>query len=255
MGPPGVDGGFSPQGVLPPSPIYTERNPFMFQDTLAPFVPNLTETQAARFARYYAMLVEWNEKVNLTAITEETEVAQKHFADSLLPATLLPRGAKCIDVGTGAGFPGVPLLILRSDLRMTLLDSLNKRLVFLQALLEELGLEAQLVHARAEDAGRDPKHRDKYDVALTRAVAGTSPLVEWTLPLVKEKGVSLMYKGPKAEEELKAAHNAITLLRGQGKIIRFDTPWGERNIIAVTKLAPTPKAYPRKAGTAAKQPL
>lgn len=219
------------------------------------YIPEADEAQAKKFARYLELLLEWNEKVNLTAITEPEEVVAKHFADSLLPAALLPKGAKCIDVGTGAGFPGVPLLIMRPDLKMTLLDSLNKRLVFLKTLLGELNLTAALVHARAEDAGRDAAHREKYDVALSRAVAGTSALMEWTSPFIRIGGTSLMYKGPKAQEELSSGARAMKLLHLDARLMTYPAPWGERHVIAAKKRAPTPKEYPRKAGTAEKNPL
>lgn len=222
---------------------------------IAQYIPQANAEQAARFARYYTLLVEWNGRMNLTAITDAEEVAAKHFADSLLPADFIPRGARCIDVGTGAGFPGVPLMIMRGDVSMTLLDSLNKRLTFLDALLKELGLSAALLHMRAEDAGRDNGRRGKYDVALTRAVAGASALMEWTAPLLKVGGISLMYKGPRADEELSAARRAQGLLKLETQLVDYDVPWGERHILLAKKCAPTPKEYPRKAGTAAKNPL
>lgn len=219
------------------------------------YIPEADGAQIDKFARYFALLAAWNERMNLTAITGAEEVVAKHFADSLLPMARVKEGARCIDVGTGAGFPGIPLLIMRGDLSMTLLDSLNKRLVFLKALLEELNLQAALVHARAEDAGRDPAHRGQYDVALTRAVAGASALMEWTAPLLKTGGVSLMYKGPKADEELASAARAAKILRLEAQTLKFEVPWGERHVIEANKLAPTPKEYPRKAGAAAKSPL
>ena len=218
-------------------------------------IPQADAKQREQFARYYALLVDWNQKMNLTAIIEAQEVVTKHFADSLLPVALLPKGARCVDVGTGAGFPGVPLMIMRGDLKMTLLDALQKRLTFLDALLKELGLSAALVHTRAEDAGRDNGQRGKYDVALTRAVAGVSALMEWTTPLLKVGGVSLMYKGPRADEELSRASRAQTLLKLESHLVDYDVPWGERHIIVVKKCAPTPGTYPRKAGIAANNPL
>jgi 16S rRNA (guanine527-N7)-methyltransferase len=219
------------------------------------YIPEADAAQRERFARYHALLAEWNEKMNLTAVTDAEEVVAKHFADSLLPMALIPQGARCVDVGTGAGFPGVPLMIMRGDLKMTLLDSLQKRLTFLDALLKELGLSAALVHMRAEDAGRDNGRRGHYDIALTRAVAGVSALMEWTAPLLKVGGLSLMYKGPRADEELASARRAQQLLKLETRIVDYDVPWGERHIVAARKLAPTPGEYPRKAGTAAKSPL
>ena len=138
------------------------------------------------FARYCGMLQEWNQRMNLTAITDDQGVAEKHFLDSLLPLTLweLPRGARLVDVGTGAGFPAVPIKLLRPDIQITLLDSLQKRLTFLEAVCSQLGIQAELLHARAEDAGRDPARRERYDVATSRAVAGMDLLAEYCLPLV-----------------------------------------------------------------------
>lgn len=169
----------------------------MTKELILSLIPGASEEQADKFIKYYELLIEWNEKMNLTAITEEREVAEKHFADSLLPMELIPQNAKCIDVGTGAGFPGIPLMIMRPDITVTLLDSLNKRLIFLDEVIRALGLEksAKTLHMRSEDAGRAAAHRDAYDVALSRAVANARVLAEWTAPFVKEGGVSIMYKG------------------------------------------------------------
>ena len=212
---------------------------------------------AQRLDLYAQRLVAWNEKMNLTGITEEREVAEKHFADSLLPMELIPQNARCIDVGTGAGFPGIPLMIMRPDITVTLLDSLNKRLIFLNEVIRALGLEgrAKTLHMRSEDAGRAAAHRDAYDVALSRAVANARVLAEWTAPFVKKGGVSIMYKGAAAKEELDAAQNAMNKLCLGARLIEYPCAWGERYVIAAKKLAPTPKAYPRKAGTAGKMPL
>ena len=217
----------------------------------------VTQEQAGQFQTYMELLLEWNEKMNLTAITEEREVAEKHFADSLLPMELIPQNARCIDVGTGAGFPGIPLMIMRPDITVTLLDSLNKRLIFLNEVIRALGLEgrAKTLHMRSEDAGRAAAHRDAYDVALSRAVANARVLAEWTAPFVKRGGVSIMYKGAAAKEELDAAQNAMNKLCLGARLIEYPCAWGERYVIAAKKLAPTPKAYPRKAGTAGKLPL
>ena len=170
------------------------------RERLAALCPFLTGGQLSQFETYYAMLVEWNTRMNLTALTEPAEVAEKHFADSLLPMALVPEGARCIDVGTGAGFPGVPILIARPDIRCVLLDSLNKRLTFLEAVLAELGLSARakLVHARAEDGARSDTLRGGFDAAFTRAVAPASVALEWTVPFLKVGGVSLLYNGAKA---------------------------------------------------------
>ena len=178
---------------------------------MAALRPDLTKRQAESFELYYELLTEWNGRINLTAITEKEDVARKHFVDSLAAADLLPDGAACIDVGTGAGFPGVPLLILRPDLHMTLLDSLQKRLGFLDELLRRLGLTAELVHARAEDAGRDPKRRERYDAVLSRAVSPLPVLLELTTPFLKTGGTAIAYKGNAAQEIADAARAARLL--------------------------------------------
>ena len=225
----------------------------MTKELIFSLIPGASEEQANKFIKYYELLIEWNEKMNLTAITEEREVAEKHFADS----QLIPKNARCIDVGTGAGFPGIPLMIMRPDITVTLLDSLNKRLIFLDEVIRALGLEksAKTLHMRSEDAGRAAAHRDAYDVALSRAVANARVLAEWTAPFVKKGGVSIMYKGAAAKEELNAAQNAMNKLCLGARLIEYPCAWGERYVIAAKKLAPTPKAYPRKAGTAGKLPL
>lgn len=216
----------------------------------------LTAQQCDRFLRYHALLVEWNEKMNLTAITEAQEVFEKHFADSLIAAAHIKPGAKVIDVGTGAGFPGVPLLILRPDIELTLLDSLKKRLTFLDAVCRELGLQAELVHARAEDGGRRPELRDRFDCAVSRAVAALPVLTELVMPFVKPGGLGLCYKGPALKEEAEQSDRALKALCSRLKAVESVTlPWGERTVAVLQKTAATPRAYPRKAGTPAKQPL
>lgn len=224
------------------------------KDTLHRLCPGLTEDQLNQFQRYYALLLDWNARMNLTAITAPEEVASKHFADSLTAASLLPKGASVIDVGTGAGFPGLPLLIVRPDLKLTLLDGVNKRLLFLSAVCDELKLPARKIHMRAEDAGKDPTLREKFDVALTRAVAALPVLVELTLPLVRVGGKSIAYKAD-VDQELEQARNALHLLHAVPETEVVDCSWGKRTLVVLTKTAPTPKAYPRKAGTPGKNPL
>ena len=216
--------------------------------------PGLTAEQAERFETYYALLIEWNKTRNLTAITEPAEVAQKQFFDSLAAAQLLKAGARCIDVGTGAGFPGIPLLIMRPDLQMTLLDALNKRIEFLSFTLERLGLAADCVHLRAEDAGRSEKYRQRFDAALTRAVAPLPVLLELTVPLVRVGGQSIAYKGD-AAAELADAANACQALRCTLETIPVEAAYGARTLVVAKKRAETPGKYPRKAGTPSKQPL
>ena len=192
--------------------------------------------------------------MNLTAITDPVEVAEKHFADSLAALPYLKPGMKAIDVGTGAGFPGVPLLILEPGLELTLADSLNKRLTFLDALLRELGLKAALVHGRAEDLGQDRLYRERYDAALSRAVASLPVLLEFTTPFVKVGGTAIAYKGD-ASEELESAKSAAFLLHVKLRQVELESNLGKRCLIFADKTAPTPKQYPRKAGTPNKKPL
>ena len=226
----------------------------MISEILSPLRPDLSSAQLDQFETYYAMLADWNTRVNLTAITEPEDVAKKHFLDSLAAAPYLKANAAVADVGTGAGFSGLPLLILRPDLKLTLIDSLQKRLVFLEAVLKELKLSAELVHARAEDAGQNPKYREKFDVALTRAVSGLPVLCELTLPLVKVGGVSIAYKGDSAEE-LSASKNALSVLHATAERVIVPADYGARELVILTKNGTTPKQYPRKAGTPAKNPL
>ena len=226
----------------------------MITEILSPLRPDLSAEQLALFETYYAMLADWNTRVNLTAITEPEDVAKKHFLDSLAAAPYLKPNASIVDVGTGAGFPGLPLLILRPDLKVTLMDSLQKRLVFLEAVCKELKLKAELVHARAEDAGQNPKYREKFDVALTRAVSALPVLCELTLPLVKVGGTSIAYKGDSAEE-LTASKNALSVLHATAERVVIPADYGARELVILTKNGTTPKQYPRKAGTPSKNPL
>ena len=211
--------------------------------------------QTEKLVCYYVMLIEKNNVMNLTAITDPEGVVLRHFADSLIASALIPEGARVIDVGTGAGLPGVPLKIMRPDIDLTLLDSLNKRIGFLKEVNGELGLGCTLVHARAEDGGADEAHRERYDIALSRAVAEARIVAEWTMPFVKTGGFSIMYKGPGAAEELQNAERALKLLGGRAEMLHQETPWGERNLIVAKKTEPTPKKYPRKAGAETKTPL
>lgn len=219
----------------------------------------MTAGQARQFQTYLELLLEWNEKINLTAITDPSEVVKKHFLDSLtlLSQCKIKQGAKLIDVGTGAGFPGIPLKIMRPDLELTLLDGLNKRLVFLGEVCSALGLEARRIHKRAEEAGLDHKMRESFDIVTARAVAPLNVLCEYCLPLVKMKGYFLAMKGPGAREELAEADKALDILGGtDAELLSFSLPdVGERNIVSVQKKAFTPKGYPRHGGTITKHPL
>ena len=224
------------------------------RDILKRALPQAGEEALDRFEIYHRRLGEWNEKMNLTAITDPVEVAQKHFADSLAALPYLKAGMKVIDVGTGAGFPGVPLLIMEPGLNLTLADSLNKRLTFLDALLKELGLKAELVHGRAEDLGQNRLCRERFDAALSRAVANLPVLLELTTPFVKVGGSAIAYKGD-AAEELQNARSAAFLLHVGLRSVELDSSLGKRCLIFADKIAPTPKQYPRKAGTPNKKPL
>lgn len=227
-----------------------------FSELIKAKIPALTNEQARMFEAYYSLLVRWNEnKCNLTAVTAPEEAIDKHFRDSLLAEPLIEKGARCIDVGSGAGFPGVPLVIMRPDIELVMVDSLGKRIEFLNALISELNLKATAIHARAEDAARDAALREKFDIALTRAVAKTNILLEWTSPFLKVGGKSLMYKSRAAREELAECENALRVLNLKAESVPFDAPWGDRVIISAAKTGKTPAAFPRKAGTAKKRPL
>ena len=224
------------------------------RDILKQALPQADEQALERFEIYHRLLAEWNERMNLTAITDPVEVAEKHFADSLAALPYLKAGMQVIDVGTGAGFPGVPLLIMEPGLELTLADSLQKRLTFLDALLRELGLTSALVHGRAEDLGQNKLYREQFDAALSRAVANLPVLLELTTPFVKVGGTAIAYKGDGAEE-LKNAKSAAFLLRVQLRTVELSSSLGKRCLIFADKTAPTPKQYPRKAGTPNKKPL
>ena len=176
----------------------------------------LSKEQAGMFFNYMNLLLEWNEKINLTAITEEKEVIVKHFVDSLTISKYIPEGASLIDVGTGAGFPGIPLKIIRDDLKITLLDSLQKRINFLDVVIKELKLKnIETIHARVEEFGKNSKYRESFEVATSRAVANLSTLTEYLLPLVKVGGIAVCMKGSSIEEELETSKKAINVLGGK----------------------------------------
>lgn len=217
-----------------------------------------TQGAAEQLSLYGDRLLEKNQVMNLTAITDPEEVVKRHFLDSaaLLPSKALG-GRKVIDVGTGAGFPGIPLKILRPDVELTLLDSLNKRLTFLGEVCAALGLESRRVHKRAEEAGLDKAMRESYDLAVARAVAPLNILCEYCLPLVKMKGFFVAMKGPGGEQELQDAAHALEVLGGTDvRVEKIALPEaGERDLIVVQKKRFTPKGYPRHGGTIAKHPL
>lgn len=225
----------------------------LLQNYIKDYKITLTENQYEQFQKYFELLVEWNEKMNLTAITDESGVALKHFADSLslLNFVDIPQNSSLADVGTGAGFPGVVLKIARPDIKLTLIDSLNKRLVFLGEVCAQLGIEAELIHSRAEDGARDEKLRENFDFAVSRAVARMNVLSEYCLPYVKVGGAFCAMKGAQANEEFKESLNAINTLGGKlEKKYFFELPenGGERAIAVVRKVKNTPQKYPRQSG-------
>lgn len=222
---------------------------------------NLTEGQINDFNKYYELLVEWNKKINLTAITEPKDVAIKHMVDSLscYRKNLFRENTSLIDVGTGAGFPGLPLKIFCPSLKLTLLDSLNKRIKFLQLVVNELELkDVEIIHARSEEAARNKKYREKFDLATARAVARLPIVCEYCLPFVKEGGIFIALKGRQYEEETAEAQKAIKILGGEildmmpVKLPEIDD---RRAVIYIKKAKLTPKNYPRKAGTPERNPI
>lgn len=223
---------------------------------------NISDLQLNNFLKYKDLLLEWNEKINLTAILEDKEIFYKHFIDSLLILKLDKlnfEGKSIIDVGTGAGFPGLPLAIMIKELNVTLSDSLNKRMEFLKRVGKELDLSNLcFLEGRAEDLGKNILYREKYDYSVARAVSRMPVLLEYTLPFVKKEGFVIAYKGPEFEEELKDSKNALEILGGRVenvynfKINEFSM---ERNIILIKKVQVTPEKYPRRPGVPAKKPL
>lgn len=221
----------------------------------------LTQKQLDQFKTYYEMLIEKNKVMNLTAITEWEEVIDKHFIDSisLVKATDLSGEKRILDLGCGAGFPGIPLKIAFPNLKITLLDSLNKRINFLKDVIAELGLEeVEALHGRAEDYARKPEYREQYDYCVSRAVANLTSLSEYCIPYVKEDGYFISYKSGKVKEEVKEVKKALFLLGGQlEEVVSFTLPETdmERDFVLIKKEKKTPKKYPRKAGIPTKEPL
>ncbi len=234
-----------------------------FQKDLNAFHITLSDQQLLQFQQYYDLLAEWNSFMNLTAITDFQDVLKKHFLDSLsigkVVKDLAVRPGKLIDIGTGAGFPGIPIKIVFPKWKVTLLDSLQKRIRFLNEVTERLSLEnVELLHGRAEDYARLPQMRGQYDLCVSRAVANLSTLSEFCLPFLKQGGLFVSYKSEKASEEIHRAERAIRILGG--KILaqeEFYLPDSDifRCLIVIQKISPTPSQYPRKAGTPLKQPL
>lgn len=219
----------------------------------------LSELQKEQYRKYYDLVVEWNQKINLTAITEEDEFYTKHFFDSISLAFYKDYSniESICDVGSGAGFPSIPLKILYPNLKVTIVDSLNKRIKFLNLVKDELGLtDCNFIHARAEEFGQNKEYRESFEIVTARAVARLNVLAELCLPLVKKDGYFLSLKAQKAEEETKEAINAIKLLGGKlEKDLEFDIEGEERHILEIRKAKETPNKYPRKAGTPNKKPI
>lgn len=236
-------------------------NTEQFEKDLAALGVTLSEKQIQQFLTYYEMLVEWNEVMNLTAITEYEEVMKKHFVDSLslIQTFDVNKKVSVIDVGTGAGFPGLALKIAYPNMKVTLLDSLNKRINFLNAVIEKLGLtDVETVHGRAEDFAKPGKLREKYDLCVSRAVANLTTLSEYCLPFVKVGGEFISYKSEKITEEMENAKRAISLLGGKfDRSKDFNLPDSDiyRNLVVIKKVKETPKKFPRKAGLPSKEPL
>ena len=232
-----------------------------FKEDLRQLGITLTDRQVEQFLQYYEMLTEWNQVMNLTAITEYRDVMKKHFVDSLslVKSCDLNDGLSLIDVGTGAGFPGLALKIAFPGLKVTLLDSLNKRITFLNAVIDKLGLsDVKAVHGRAEDHAKPGKLREVYDICVSRAVANLSTLSEYCLPFVKVGGFFVSYKSEKISQELTDARDAIKILGGDVKDqIEFMLPDSDfyRSLVVIEKYHRTPAKYPRKAGVPAREPL
>lgn len=235
----------------------------MVTDILKPYLAEhgapLSEQQLSQLEAYARLLREWNEKMNLTAIVDDEGIALKHFLDSLalLRRAEIPAGARVADVGTGAGFPGVVLKIARPDIELVLIDSLQKRLNFLEEVLSQIGLSAKLVHARAEDVGHDANLRESFDFVTARAVANLSVLAEYCLPLVKVGGVFAPMKTADAEREISGAKPAIAALGGKLREVKlYELPVaGGRSVVVVDKTAPTPPKYPRQGTKISKKPI
>ena len=221
---------------------------------------DINDEQLAKFNKYYEMLIETNKVMNLTAITDKDEVIIKHFLDSIILLKYIDiEDSNIIDIGTGAGFPGIPLKIMVPSIKLTLLDSLNKRLKFLDSVVDALSFaNVNTVHGRAEDIARMPEYREQYDYAVSRAVANLSTLLEYSLPFVKVKGCFISYKSVNIKDELHAAKRAVDILGGKVRDcldFEFDEFEIKRNLVLIDKIKPISKKYPRRAGTPSKEPL
>lgn len=240
--------------------MMTPQNIELLKKGAASFGLTLTEGQTQKFIQYHEKLITWNEKINLTAITDEREVVIKHFIDSISVLRYLPKDTKTlIDVGTGAGFPGIPLKIIQEDLSVTLLDSLEKRVHFLDEVIVDNQLTCiRAIHGRAEDFAREKLHREIYDIGIARAVASLSVLCEYILPFVRLGGLLIAMKGSEVQKELEESKKAISILGGSiKKVDHFLLPYDEmeRHIILIEKVRQTSAQYPRKSGKPSKSPI
>jgi len=227
-------------------------------DSLKKFSIELNSRQTEQFRRYCQLLIEWNKKMNLTAITEPCDIALKHFTDSctILHYVKINENAQIIDVGTGAGFPSIPLKIVREDVELTLLDSLNKRLLFLNEVTEQLNIKVRTVHGRAEDFGQKEEYREKFDYAVSRAVAPLNVLSEYCMPFVRTGGQFIAMKGPNVQSEIDESKKAIKLLGGKyHNVVQFKVGENGRSIVIADKISSTPPVYPRHGSKIAKKPL
>ena len=231
----------------------------IFNNYLEKLNLTLTEEQIEKFYNYMNLLIEWNKKINLTAIIEPKDIILKHFIDSLTIVKYIKEGETIIDVGTGAGFPGIPLKIAREDLKITLADSLNKRINFLNEVINKLDLKnIETIHTRAEELGKNKKYREKFDIATSRAVANMSTLSEYLIPFIKVKGRCICMKSSDIDTELENAKKAINILGCEIESKdKFNLPNSDlgRSVIILRKVKNTPSKFPRKAGTPAKEPI
>lgn len=231
------------------------------RDSLDKLKIQYNDEQIEQFRSYYELLTEWNKKINLTAITGYEDVVRKHFIDSIMICSLLDlnKDIRIIDVGTGAGFPGIPIKILNPDCRIVLLDSLNKRVRFLETVVDELGLDnVECIHGRAEDVSREKNYRASFDLSVSRAVANLSTLCEYCIPFLKKGGMFVSYKSDKADDEINGSENAVRTLGSEitsVKEIALPETDIVRKFIMITNIKEVSNIYPRKAGIPAKDPL
>jgi len=242
----------------------TEKIRREFIENAAELGIEIDERMLSSFDIYYRNLIEWNSVMNLTAITEEKDVYEKHFLDSLTITKIVSRetlnsGVTLIDMGTGAGFPGLPIAVVFPEVNVVLMDSLNKRIRFLEDTIQKLGMNnVTAIHARAEELAKNKKYREHFDFCCSRAVANLSTLSEYCLPFVKKGGSFISYKTGNVQDEIDKGRKAIRILGGEHRQTEFFTLPGtdyQRSLVKIEKIAPTPGKYPRKAGTPAKEPI